>query len=160
VDGPAEEYRELVNVVFGGDVKAFAETYFSLMAEMITTQTPDIVGHLDLIKKNNQNSLFFSETEKWYRDKVEDLLEIISRHNVIVEVNTGGIARGYLDEVYPSEWILKLIREMDIPVVLNSDAHHPDWIDAYYPEAVKILKNIGFSHQRVLLDGTWQNVLL
>lgn len=77
-----------------------------------------------------------------------------------MEINTGGISRGYTAEMYPSEWILKLIREMDIPVVLNSDAHHPDWIDSYYSEALKILKRLGFSHQRVLYNGRWQNVLL
>jgi len=160
VDGPEEEYTELINDVFGGDVKALAETYFDLLIEMINTHTPDIVGHLDLIKKNNRNGLYFSESEKWYRDKVEEVLHAISRHDVVVEVNTGGISRGYTRDTYPSEWILKIIREMDIPVVLNSDAHHPDWIDTYYPEAVGMLKNIGFTHQRVLLDGIWQNVLL
>lgn len=160
VDGPEEEYTELINDVFGGDVKALAETYFDLLIEMINTHTPDIAGHLDLIKKNNRNGLYFSESEKWYRDKVEEVLHAISRHDVVVEVNTGGISRGYTRDTYPSEWILKIIREMDIPVVLNSDAHHPDWIDTYYPEAVRMLKNIGFTHQRVLLDGIWQNVLL
>jgi len=160
VDGPEEEYTELINDVFGGDVKALAETYFDLLIEMINTHTPDIVGHLDLIKKNNRNGLYFSESEKWYRDKVEEVLHAISRHDVVVEVNTGGISRGYTRDTYPSEWILKIIREMDIPVVLNSDAHHPDWIDTYYPEAVRMLKNIGFTYQRVLLDGIWQNVLL
>lgn len=160
VDGPEEEYTELINDVFGGDVKALAETYFDLLIEMINTHTPDIAGHLDLIKKNNRNGLYFCESEKWYRDKVEEVLHAISRHDVVVEVNTGGISRGYTRDTYPSEWILKIIREMDIPVVLNSDAHHPDWIDTYYPEAVRMLKNIGFTHQRVLLDGIWQNVLL
>jgi len=160
VDGPEEEYTELINDVFGGDVKALAETYFDLLIEMINTHTPDIAGHLDLIKKNNRNGLYFSESEKWYRDKVEEVLHAISRHDVVVEVNTGGISRGYTRDTYPSEWILKIIREMDIPVVLNSDAHHPDWIDTYYPEAVRMLKNIGFTYQRVLLDGIWQNVLL
>ncbi|NLM10337.1 MAG: histidinol-phosphatase HisJ [Clostridiaceae bacterium] len=160
VDGPAGEYRDLLHNVFNDDIRAFVETYFDRLGEMIKMQPPDIVGHLDVIKKNNTNSLYFNETDKWYRNKVEEILNIISKTNVIVEVNTGGISRGYTSEVYPSEWILKLIREMDIPVVLNSDAHHPDLIDSYYTEAVKILKNIGFTHQRVLYNGHWQNVLL
>jgi len=112
-----------------------------------------------LIKKNNVDNLF-SESDKWYRDKVEEVLTVIREHNVIVEINTGGISRGYIKDLYPSEWILKLIREMDIPVILSSDAHRPDLVDAYYAEAVKILKSIGFTHQRVLLDSRWQNVLL
>ncbi|ANX00608.1 histidinol-phosphatase HisJ [Thermoclostridium stercorarium] len=159
VDGPVDEYRELISNVFDGNVEAFVETYYNLVGEMIKKQPPDIVGHLDLIKKNNVDNLF-SESDKWYRDKVEEVLTVIREHNVIVEINTGGISRGYIKDLYPSEWILKLIREMDIPVILSSDAHRPDLVDAYYAEAVKILKSIGFTHQRVLLDSRWQNVLL
>ena len=49
------------------------------------------------------------------------------------------------------------MREHDIPVVLNSDAHRPDMIDAYYPQAVKKLKAVGYTHQKILLDNIWQD---
>ncbi|NLX76899.1 MAG: histidinol-phosphatase HisJ [Clostridiaceae bacterium] len=160
VDGPPDEFRELLGSVFGGNARALVETYYNQLVEMIRTQPPDIAGHLDVIKKNNAGNEYFDETEIWYRNKVEEVLCIIREKNITVEINTGGISRGYTAEMYPSEWILKLIREMDIPVVLNSDAHHPDWIDSYYSEALKILKRLGFSHQRVLYNGRWQNVLL
>lgn len=160
IDGPADEFTELVDTVFGGNIRALAEKYYDLLAEMIRVQTPDIVGHLDIIKKNNADDLFFSEHDLWYRDKIEEVLHIIRENNAIVEVNTGGIARGYISSTYPSDWILKLIREMHIPIVLNSDAHHPDCVDAYFDEAVKILKRLGFTFQRVLHNGHWQNVLL
>lgn len=160
VDGPIDEFRELLAGVFNGDARALVETYYNQLAEMIKKQPPDVLGHLDIIKKNNGNNLFFDETDLWYRKKVEEVLNIISKNNVIVEVNTGGISRGYTKDLYPSGWILKLMREMDIPVVLNSDAHHPDWIDSYYDEAIGILKSSGFTHQRVLFNGCWQDVVL
>lgn len=160
LDGTVSEFEETLNVTFNGDVKALIETYYNLLAEMIRVQPPDILGHIDVIKKNNANNLFFNETESWYRNKVEEVLNIVKEKNIIVEINTGGISRGYTSEVYPSDWILKLMKEMEIPIVLNSDAHHPDWIDSYYTEAVKICKFSGFTHQRVLFDGYWQNVLL
>lgn len=160
VDGLEEEYAELINNVFMGDVQAFVSAYFDQIEEMVKKQPPDIVGHIDIIKKNNRNSFYFSENDKWYRDKVEETLNIISKCNITVEVNTGGISRGYTNDLYPSEWMLKLIREMNIPIVLNSDAHHPDFIDSCYNDAVKTLKKMGFTHQRVLSDGLWQNIPL
>lgn len=160
VDGPIGEFTELLDSVFNGNVRNLIETYYNLVAEMVKTHRPDILGHLDIVKKNNAGNLFFNETDTWYRNKVEEVLNIISQSNVIVEINTGGISRGYTAEPYPSEWIIKLMREMDIPVVLNSDAHHPDWIDCYYTESVKILRSSGYSHQRVLISNTWQDVPL
>lgn len=160
VDGPMDEFRELLDSVFDRNVRRLVETYYDLVAEMVKTCPPDILGHLDIVKKNNSNSLFFSESHSWYRNKVEEVLDVISKSNVIVEVNTGGISRGYTAETYPSEWIMKLMRDMDIPVILNSDAHHPDWIDSYYAEAVEILKRSGYTRQKVLINGNWQDVPL
>lgn len=160
LDGTVNEFKETRDTVFNGDIRALIETYYNLLDEMLRSQTPEIVGHLDVLKKNNVGNLFFNETDLWYRKKVEEVLCTIKEKGIIVEVNTGGISRGYTKEVYPSGWILKLMRQMDIPVVLNSDAHHPDWIDSHYAKAIKMIKSAGYTHQRVLFDGYWQDVLL
>ncbi len=160
LDGTVDEFRETRDTVFLGNAEKLVKAYYTLLTEMVQKRTPDIVGHLDILKKNNFGSRFFNESETWYRSLVEQALIEVKAHDVIVEVNTGGISRGYTKEVYPSGWILKMMREMDIPIVLNSDAHHPDWIDAYYDKALQIIKSAGYARQRVLLDGIWQDVAL
>jgi histidinol-phosphatase (PHP family) len=160
IDGTADEFRKTLDIGFSGNIRALVEKYYLLLAEMIEKQTPCILGHLDVLKKNNLNNRYFNEYETWYRSIVRDVLTMIRKHSVIVEVNTGGIARGYTKEMYPSDWILQLICEIEIPIMLNSDAHHPDLIDAYYAEAGQKLKSIGFTHQRILFDGIWQDVPL
>lgn len=159
-DGTREEFQEGLDVVFKGNIRPMVETYYNMLVEMIENQTPDILGHLDVLKKNNAGNFFFDESEPWYKSLVEKTMIRIKEHNIIAEINTGGISRGYTTEMYPSSWIISLMREMDIPVILNSDAHHPDWIDTYYAEAKKILASAGYKTQRILLDGKWQDVPL
>lgn len=151
---------ETRDVIFQGKMRALIEKYYRLLAEMLWERPPSILGHLDVLKKNNTGSRFFNENESWYRKAVEEVLDAVAQQQVIVEVNTGGIARGYTDEMYPSDWILARMRERDIPVVLNSDAHRPDMIDAYYPQAAEKLKAVGYTRQKILLDNIWQDVPL
>ncbi len=157
LDNTPEELMEARDVIFQGKIQALVEKYYQLLVDMIRKQPPSILGHLDVLKKNNVGSRFFSENESWYHEAVEKVLDAVVEQKIIVEVNTGGIARGYTDEMYPSDWILARMREHDIPVVLNSDAHRPDMIDAYYPQAVKKLKAVGYTHQKILLDNIWQD---
>lgn len=160
LDGTPEEFIETRDIIFKGEARALVQKYYQLLAEMLRQQPPCILGHMDVLKKNNIGSRFFSETENWYRKAVEEVLEAVMEQQVIVEVNTGGIARGYTTEMYPSDWIISCMRERNIPIVLNSDAHHPDLIDAYYPQAVEKLKTLGYTSQRILLDNIWQYVAL
>jgi histidinol-phosphatase (PHP family) len=74
-----------------------------------------------------------------------------------VEVNTGGLARGRTSTVYPSPWVLRLLREADIPIMLNSDAHIPENIDAYLDVARGLIKEAGYTKLRVLLGGGWED---
>ncbi len=160
VDGNLKEFRQTLSEGFDGDVQAFGEANFRAMREMLVTYPPNILAHLDVFKKTNEDHRFFSETDAWYREEIEKTLEVALLTDVIIEVNTGGMARGYLDEPYPSPWILEAIRDAGIPIQLNADAHLPEQIDFAYEQTRQALKQLGFTQQRVLLGGIWQDVPL
>lgn len=160
LDGTPEEFIETRDILFNGDTRALVEQYYHLLMELIQKRPPDILGHLDVLKKNNAMNRFFDESQSWYQDIVVQTLDLIRQKQIIVEINTGGIARGYTTEVYPSDWIIAMMKQRDIPIMLNSDAHHPDAIDAFYAEATDKLKAAGYTQQRVLLDGIWQDINL
>ncbi|NLM73691.1 MAG: histidinol-phosphatase [Clostridiaceae bacterium] len=160
VDGNRQEFEETLRYGFGGDMESFISAYYGKLREMLLTMPPNIVAHLDVIKKNNENQAYFSEDDEVYRDEVIKTLEVVSLTHTIVEVNTGGISRGYVKEPYPSRWILESCFDMDIPVILSSDCHHPDNIDYYFDEACDLLKSIGFKSQRVLYGDEWRDVAL
>jgi histidinol-phosphatase (PHP family) len=143
-DGPPEELEQGMAESFGGDIRRAVEEYYRRMTAMVSTAPPDIIGHFDVIKKNNRGAKYFAEDAPWYRTAVERTLDAVAASPCILEANTGGIVRNTSAALYPSEWILAECLKRKIPVMINSDAHRPDQLDGYYGEAAAILKEIGF----------------
>ncbi len=158
VDASEETYRAILEEDFEGDIRAFAAEYYRLVGEMAALHRPLIIAHFDLIKKNNPGERYFKETEPWYRRTVENLIPVVKSAGSIVEVNTGGLARKRTTTVYPSPWILRRMNEEGIPVMLNSDAHTPENLDAFYPEAIAAMLDAGYRSARMLLGGKWEEV--
>ncbi len=155
VDGPKEEFEQGLLRSFSGDIRSLIEEYYQRMATMIRFYPPDIVGHFDVVKKNNEGNQFFSEEALWYRHLVLRTLDALAQSNCILEVNTGGISRGICSDYYPSQWILERCLELNIPITLGSDAHKPQDLDAYFAEANDMLKEIGFKHYQQLTREGW-----
>ena len=87
-------------------------------------------------------------------------LDALDGSGIILEVNSGAISRGALDEVYPSPWILNEAFKRDIPVMVNADAHRPEDIDCNYEESCALLRETGFKEIWALVDEKWQAVHL
>lgn len=120
--------------------------------EMVASQKPDIIAHLDKIKMHNKNR-YFSEEESWYKDLVWKTLKFISSESdCIVEVNTRGLYKQRSDTYFPSPAVLEQIHHLKIPVTISTDAHHPDELGLFFIEAVTMLKEIGF-RELVFFDG-------
>ncbi len=160
IDGPLEEFETGIADNFGGDVIKAVSRYYEYVRHMVTNHPPTIVAHFDLIKRNNQGDRFFCEGDAWYRQAVLASLDAIAASDCVLEVNTGGLARGFAQEPYPSEWILKECLTRSVPIVLNSDAHTPDQLAGGYAETLSLLKNVGYHKQRMLTSTGWVSVKL
>jgi histidinol-phosphatase (PHP family) len=143
-DGPAEELERGVKESFAGDIRKAVEEYYRLTIAMVSSAPPDIIGHFDVVKKNNRGEVYFSESSAWYRACVRETLDAVAASPCILEINTGGIVRNTSGALYPSEWILQECLKREIPVMINSDAHRPEQLDGYYNETASILREIGF----------------
>jgi histidinol-phosphatase (PHP family) len=155
VDNTADEFETLARESFGGEVRALVERYYQLVAEMAETAAPDIIGHLDLVKKTNRDGRWFSEEAAWYRTAVTDALDAVKRSGSIMEINTGGVVRNTSGACYPSEWILHEAYRRGIPVMVNADAHAPEHIDGWFEEAARLLRGVGYVTQRQLSARGW-----
>ena len=156
IDGPdAGIYDRGLKEVFNGDIIKAVTAYYHQINEMITTQKPDMVGHIDKVKMHNKNR-YFTEDETWYTRLIDETLDYLRANNCVMEVNTRGIYKGRTAALFPGEMILKKAVDLGIPVSLNSDAHHPDDMDGYYSEAMKILNNIGFKEMHYFHKGQWK----
>jgi len=152
IDGPEKNYTTGLSNIFNNEIETAVGAYFKQIQEMVFTQHPDIIGHVDKIKMNNKKR-FFNEDEKWYIRLVDDTLKVIAQHNCIVELNTRGVYTGKSDTFFPSTFILEKCFMLKIPIMINSDAHKPEQLTLKYKEAVGLLKDIGFE-KLFILDRT------
>jgi histidinol-phosphatase (PHP family) len=151
IDGPAEGYYKGIAEVFGGDHRKAVAAYYEQSMQMVETQKPDIIGHIDKVNMHNQETLF-STAEPWYSELTDRLLEVVKRNGTIVELNTRGVYTGKTEAYFPSDDILKKCLELDIPVMVNSDAHHPTQLFSHVPEAIEKLRGIGFKQLQTPFD--------
>ena len=141
-----------------GNIKIVIEKYFDNIIKMVETQKPDIVGHLDLIRKYNLQKEYFTEEENWYIEKVEEVLKHIKKNNCIVEVNIKLMNANNLDAHYPNKMTIKKILETNIPLMLNTDAHSINGLDKFYYEAIEELKKLGVKKMKMLIDGSFKDI--
>ena len=155
IDGTHEVFKRGLAKLFGNNIKLAVEAYYTLTKRMILEDKPTILGHMDKIKMHNSVYPYFQEDDSWYRSLVMDTLDLVSRQDVMVEVNTRGIYKKKTVEPYPSLWILKEIKRLGIPVVLNSDGHHPNEIVGSYDLASEFLIQAGIKETWHLLENKW-----
>lgn len=158
IDGSQEEFDALLQDNFHQDIQAFVAHYYKLQEQMIEHFSFDVLGHCDLIKKNNGKNRYFDAQQPWYRKLTSHLLKTAHKRKVRLEVNTGGIARGSITELYPSDDMIHQAVELGIPLVLTSDAHESTHLDFYFSQADDQLVQAGCRSLTVFSHGLWQSI--
>lgn len=151
VDNSADKVRDNLIRLYGNgtdyssvDFKKAVCDYFAAERDMIRTCDFDILGHPDLMRKRNGILNMFNEEEAWYKAELKATADEIAKTGVVVEINTGAIARGAMDDFYPSEYFTTLLFERGVPVCINSDAHNAEDIDCAFERAAFQAKKIGY----------------
>jgi len=153
IDGSAEELEQGIREGFGGDGLALMHAYWDAVAEMIAVGGFDILGHADLLMKNNRNSRWFNPQGEEYKSRLPEIAKAVSNCGCIAEINTGGLNRGSYTSTYPSGLLLRLFCENKVPMLISADAHKAQDIDGHYETARQTLKEAGFT-EYMLFDGT------
>ena len=140
----------MLNDFYKGDGIAMARDYYLAYASMMRARRPQIGGHFDLLRKWNKAFRLFDEAHPMYRKYALHALEAAYESGVILEVNTGGMARYGAESPYPSEWQLGAWHEMGGEVILASDCHFAPDLLSHYNDAILLLRRIGYEKVRVL----------
>jgi histidinol-phosphatase (PHP family) len=160
IDGPdINIYDNGLKDVFSGDARKAVTAYYRQIQQMIVTQKPDIIGHLDKIKMYNRDR-FFSEEEPWYGKLVEETLDLAAGAGCVIEVNTRGIYKKRSETLFPGPEVLKKIRLRNIPVTITSDAHKPHEISLGFDEARTLLFELGYRSTWMKIGDGWKEVPL
>ncbi|MBO5099728.1 MAG: histidinol-phosphatase [Treponema sp.] len=131
--------------LYHDNVKELIGHYFSTQRQMLEECNFSIIGHPDLIRKFNDKIHFFDESETWYKNELKTTAKAIKKADVIAEINTGAISRGYLKSPYPSEYFLTLLKQENVPIMINSDAHSAEYIDSNFDKALQLAKKVGYT---------------
>ena len=157
---PNPNFERGIAEIFGGDARAMVTEYFRLVREMVETAPPDIVAHLDRVKKRNLQGTYWDEHADWFGAEVDATLETIAASDCIFEVNTRGLYKGEINETYPSRWIVRRAHDMGIPLQVNSDAHEIENVDGGFDFAYAALREMGVRNVRVFGREGFEDVLL
>jgi histidinol-phosphatase (PHP family) len=152
VDSPKDVFERDLLARFGGDGEALAAAYWETAAEMVRSGGFDILGHMDVVKKNNAGGRYFSTVAPSWLEKSAALIPLIAGAGCVVEVNTGGMNRGAVDEPYPSPRLISLLCRADVPLIITADAHECAHLGGHYAEAREILLKAG-CRQTVVFGG-------
>jgi len=133
VDKSPESLFDGIAAHFGGDAKSFISAYFAAERTMVSSFDFDIVAHPDLVRKFNAKHPWFDESAPWYAEELECTADAFAESGKTVEINTGAISRGWLDDAYPDERFIRLLKERGVKLVLSSDAHSANALDCAFP---------------------------
>jgi len=87
---------------------------------------------------------------------VGDVLQLVKDNGLIMELNTKSLVDKGI--TYPHQQFYSLIKELEIPIVVNSDCHHLPNVIIGFEHAFRMLKDAGFKTMHQLYNGKWQPV--
>jgi len=134
VDHSPAVFRESLEKCYAGDGRRFVTDYFAQEREFVKSCASrfDFLAHPDLVRKFNVRHPFFDEQAEWYHAELKATAEVIAESGMVVEVNTGAISRGWLDDAYPSPEFRRLLRERGVKFLLSADAHSTSALDCAF----------------------------
>lgn len=123
IDLTREEIKKGAEQHFGGSMKALVECYFDTVSDVINRTRCNIIGHLDLVAKQNEGNALFDENSVWYKKAESKAIAKLAAAHPIFEINTGGMAKGYRSRPYPSLRAAEEISRLGCQLILSSDCH-------------------------------------
>lgn len=129
----------------GKNIDSLFEIYFKQVTAAAASGLFDIIAHCDLIRIFGFKPS--SDPEMLYRN----LAKSFKIHDVAFELNTNGRNRP-VGDFYPDRKYLRIFREENVPVCVNSDAHMPSRVAQHFDEAYELLRSAGYSEMAVFED--------
>ncbi len=152
-DTGAENFRKLTDSHFGGSLEAVVGAYFDASLRLVERGGFDFIGHPNKIAFNAETYRPGVTRELWYKAHVGRLFEALKENRIMVEVNTKSyLTRGCF---FPDESLFGCLKELELPVVVNSDAHRSELVNAGRQEALQALKKNGIRSVMELEAGRW-----
>lgn len=153
VDGKFYNFQQNLNAIYAGDIRTATKRFFEISSHMVRKGGFEIVGHLDKIAQNGMNCPEFDTRSKWYVDLFTDYLNLIKERRLLIEINTKSYVT--LGITYPDVQFFPIIKELDIPLMVNSDCHYPDKVTDGFEPVYELLKKAGITKTMEMTEKGW-----
>jgi histidinol-phosphatase (PHP family) len=131
-----------------GGLERLALRYYDIAAEMVSSLRPEVVGHLDLVRRHGGDDPAL-ETPA-VRERARAVLALMKEHDAILDINTAGYRKG-LGSPYPTPWLLEAARNLGVACCFGDDAHRVLEVGAGILEAREYLLAHGIAEVTVLV---------
>ena len=145
IDGLKEDFETIL--ASAGGLERLAVRYYEEVAAMVEALKPEVVGHLDLIRRNAPPDAKLDTPA--IRTAAGRALEAIREHGCILDLNTAGYRKG-LGSPYPAPWLVQWANEMGIGFCFGDDSHGPRQVGEGIDEARGYLLRHGVTTVTVL----------
>lgn len=130
---------------------AYLEYFQCALQNLQAYSNFDVFGHLDyVVRYGPSQNQYYSYNR--YMEILDEILRILVKKDIGLEVNTGGYKYG-LNDPNPCKDIICRYRELGGKIVtLGSDAHDPAFLAYEFDRAADLLKECGFSSYFIFHD--------
>ena len=140
VDGSEATFIKKMDRYFNNDIHYVVNSFYDESIKMVEAGGFDIIGHFDKIGRNAAAFNPGIESESWYIKRVNDLIDAIIEHGPAVEINTK--AWNDVRRLFPRVEYLPRLFDAGITVLVNSDDHYPDKVDAGRATGLEVLNKL------------------
>ena len=136
VDGPKEDFERMVESC--GGLEEAAVRYYGNVVRLVEALQPEVVGHLDLIRRNAPPEAVLNTPR--IQVAADQALEAVRAADAILDLNTAGWRKG-LGTPYPEPWLVQRAHTKGIGFCFGDDSHGRDVGEGIDEARVYLLKN-------------------
>lgn len=129
--------------------------YFDLLASVVDELKPEVVGHVDLIRRFEAPGFTFNARELRHAERV---FEAALAAGSALDVNAAPARRGF-GPVYPGPQLLRRARELGVPVTLGDDSHGPEGVGVGLEACLQAIAAAGYTEVHYLMRREGRVVL-
>jgi histidinol-phosphatase (PHP family) len=143
IDGTLEEFHAAVAA--SGGIESLAVRYYDTVADMAARLKPEVVGHLDLIRRNAPVGADLQTAA--IAAAADRALQSVKESGAILDLNTAGWRKG-LGNPYPEPRLVRQAQELGIAFCFGDDSHGPTQVGDGIDRARDYLLGLGVTSIR------------
>ncbi len=115
--------RDAADRFFDGDVYGMIEAYYETISNVVEITNCDIIGHFDVIRKNNDEIPFFDPQNERYIAAWKKAADRLLEKDIIFEINVSPLLNKTLSVPHPAPDIQDYLKARGAKLLYTGDCH-------------------------------------